>query len=183
MVGSDGDATDDVDTKLSELRSVVAYLRKEKEIVDLQLELSKQENVRLKSQIDHLSQTLDETRKVLSEVFVMLSFRRWPCIHMYLRSASALLKQLRQRLNIRSFSSVSINLTSCGKAMPLFVQTARLTRSVLAIWNLNSSNCRLNWIQPKSKPVLQKLNWKHVMFKSNDSRKKADDGKRGMHIY
>ena len=81
MVGSDGDATDDVDTKLSELRSVVAYLRKEKEIVDLQLELSKQENVRLKSQIDHLSQTLDETRKVLSEVFVMLSFRRWSCIH------------------------------------------------------------------------------------------------------
>ncbi|KAL4250041.1 hypothetical protein ABKN59_004926 [Abortiporus biennis] len=58
---------EDTDTKLSELRSVVAYLRKEKEIVDLQLELSKQENLRLKTQIEHLQQTLDETRKTLSE--------------------------------------------------------------------------------------------------------------------
>ena len=58
----------DVDTKLSDLRSVVAYLRKEKEIVDLQLELGKQENVRLKSQLDHLSQSLQGVRKTLSEV-------------------------------------------------------------------------------------------------------------------
>jgi nucleoprotein TPR len=57
----------DADAKLSELRSVVAYLRKEKEIVDLQLELSKQEATRLKSQIEHLSQTLEETRATLSE--------------------------------------------------------------------------------------------------------------------
>lgn len=64
----EGETSDDVETKLSELRAVVAYLRKEKEIVDLQLELSKQENVRLKSQIDHLSQSLDETRATLSEV-------------------------------------------------------------------------------------------------------------------
>lgn len=67
-VTGEGDTSDDVDTKLSELRSVVAYLRKEKEIVDLQLELSKQENVRLKSQIEHLSQSLEETRASLSEV-------------------------------------------------------------------------------------------------------------------
>lgn len=65
---NEGEAGDDADAKLSELRSVVAYLRKEKEIVDLQLELSKQENARLKTQIDHLSQNLDETRKTLSEV-------------------------------------------------------------------------------------------------------------------
>ena len=64
----EGETSDDVETKLSELRAVVAYLRKEKEIVDLQLELSKQENVRFKSQIDHLSQSLDETRATLSEV-------------------------------------------------------------------------------------------------------------------
>ncbi|TFK40767.1 hypothetical protein BDQ12DRAFT_679995 [Crucibulum laeve] len=63
----EGESTDDTDTKLGELRSVVAYLRKEKEIVDLQLELSKQENARLKAQIDHLSQTLNETRTALSE--------------------------------------------------------------------------------------------------------------------
>jgi nucleoprotein TPR len=62
------DAGGDLDIKLSELRSVVAYLRKEKEIVDLQLELSKQETVRLKAQIDHLSRNLEETRATLSEV-------------------------------------------------------------------------------------------------------------------
>ncbi|KAJ7600871.1 hypothetical protein C8J56DRAFT_1019894 [Mycena floridula] len=59
--------TDDADGKLQELRTVVAYLRKEKEIVDLQLELSKQENIRLKGQVDHLSQTLNETRASLTE--------------------------------------------------------------------------------------------------------------------
>ncbi|KAJ7236740.1 hypothetical protein B0H12DRAFT_1139991 [Mycena haematopus] len=63
----EGESADDADTKLSELRSVVAYLRKEKEIVDLQLELSKQENARLKTQIDHLSQTLEDTRRTLSD--------------------------------------------------------------------------------------------------------------------
>ena len=64
----DAEASDDTDTKLTELRSLVTYLRKEKEIIELQLELSKQENTRLKTQIDHLSQNLDETRKALSEV-------------------------------------------------------------------------------------------------------------------
>jgi hypothetical protein len=70
--GTEGEATGDEETKLSELRSVVAYLRKEKEIVDLQLELSKQETARLKAQIEHLSQSLDETRTTLSEVFAIL---------------------------------------------------------------------------------------------------------------
>lgn len=65
---SETDASDDAESKLSELRSVVAYLRKEKEIVDLQLDLAKQENVRVKSQIEHLAQTLDETRETLSQV-------------------------------------------------------------------------------------------------------------------
>lgn len=60
-----------MDTKLSELRSVVSYLRKEKEIVDLQLELSKQENSRLKAQVDHLSQSLEDVRATLSEVGIL----------------------------------------------------------------------------------------------------------------
>ncbi|KAL0576947.1 Protein mlp1, partial [Marasmius crinis-equi] len=63
---SEGQAADS-DAKLSELRSVVGYLRKQKEIVDLQLELSKQENIRLKAQVEHLQQTLNETRQTLSE--------------------------------------------------------------------------------------------------------------------
>ncbi|KAF8827808.1 hypothetical protein HHX47_DHR4000286 [Lentinula edodes] len=64
---SEADVNDSSDVKLSEMRSVVAYLRKEKEIVDLQLDLSKQENTRLKSQIEHLYQNLNETRQTLSE--------------------------------------------------------------------------------------------------------------------
>lgn len=62
---ADGDS--DSDAKLAELRAVIGYLRKEKEIVDLQLELCKQENVRLKGQIDHLNRSLQETRNTLSE--------------------------------------------------------------------------------------------------------------------
>ena len=65
---SDVDTSGDADGKLSELRSVVSYLRKEKEIVDLQLELSKQENVRFKTQIEHLTRSLEESRKALTEV-------------------------------------------------------------------------------------------------------------------
>lgn len=67
---AESDANDNADTKLSELRSVVGYLRKEKEIVDLQLELSKQEATRMKSQIDHLQVTLNETRRTLTEVCI-----------------------------------------------------------------------------------------------------------------
>ena len=64
----EGDPMDDADTKLTELRSLVTYLRKEKEIIELQLDLSKQENTRLKTQIDHLAQNLEEAQKALSEV-------------------------------------------------------------------------------------------------------------------
>ncbi|KAI8994233.1 hypothetical protein BD414DRAFT_506685 [Trametes punicea] len=63
----EAEPSDDADTKLTELRSLVTYLRKEKEIIELQLELSKQENTRLKTQIEHLSQSLEETRRALSE--------------------------------------------------------------------------------------------------------------------
>lgn len=64
---ADGPAAEG-DDALNELRSVVAYLRREKEIVDLQLDLSRQENVRLRSQIDHLTKSLDETRTQLTTV-------------------------------------------------------------------------------------------------------------------
>ncbi|KAI0693206.1 hypothetical protein BC835DRAFT_1276339 [Cytidiella melzeri] len=66
-VSGEAEDAEDADTKVSELRSVVAYLRKEKEIVDLQLQLSKQENTRFKTQIEHLSHSLEESRKALSE--------------------------------------------------------------------------------------------------------------------
>ena len=44
------------------------YLHKWKEIVDLQLELSKQERARQKTQIEQLTQSLAETRNTLSSV-------------------------------------------------------------------------------------------------------------------
>ena len=56
------------EAKLSELRAVINYLRKEKEIVDMQLELGKQENARLKTQIGHLTRDLEDTRTTLSDV-------------------------------------------------------------------------------------------------------------------
>lgn len=62
----------DVDEKLSDLRRVIAYLRREKEIVDMQLEMSKQENARLKLQVTRLSQDLEDTRATLSEVGTFL---------------------------------------------------------------------------------------------------------------
>ncbi|KAF8265884.1 hypothetical protein EI94DRAFT_1734451 [Lactarius quietus] len=58
---------DGTDAKLSELRAVINYLRKEKEIVDMQLELGKQENARLKAQIGHVTRDLEDTRTMLSD--------------------------------------------------------------------------------------------------------------------
>ncbi|KAH9992148.1 hypothetical protein BJV77DRAFT_1067895 [Russula vinacea] len=63
----EGETTDGTESKLSELRSVINYLRKEKEIVDMQLELGKQENARLKTQIGHLARDLEDTRATLSD--------------------------------------------------------------------------------------------------------------------
>ena len=73
--GAAGDNTADNDgteAKLSELRAVINYLRKEKEIVDMQLELGKQENARLKTQIGHVTRDLEDTRTTLSDVSPLL---------------------------------------------------------------------------------------------------------------
>jgi 5-bromo-4-chloroindolyl phosphate hydrolysis protein len=69
-VGTPGEAetADGTEVKLSELRAVINYLRKEKEIVDMQLELCKQENARLKTQIGHVTRDLEDTRATLSDV-------------------------------------------------------------------------------------------------------------------
>ena len=56
------------DDALGELRSVVAYLRREKEIGDLQLDLSRQEGLRLRSQVDQLTKNIDEMRTRLTQV-------------------------------------------------------------------------------------------------------------------
>ncbi|EGX50968.1 hypothetical protein AOL_s00054g704 [Orbilia oligospora ATCC 24927] len=55
------------DQSLEELRAVITYLRREKEIVDVQLELQTQEAKRIKVQLDHTRKQLDEVRVTLSE--------------------------------------------------------------------------------------------------------------------
>ncbi|TIA69826.1 hypothetical protein E3P92_03366 [Wallemia ichthyophaga] len=50
-----------------DLQSVINYLRNEREYIDLQLSLAKQENTRFKTQLERLNESLDETRALLTE--------------------------------------------------------------------------------------------------------------------
>ena len=52
---------------LDNLQEVIKYLRREKEIVDIQLELSTQEAKRLKQQLDYTQSQLDDTRMRLNQ--------------------------------------------------------------------------------------------------------------------
>ena len=52
---------------LDNLQEVIKYLRREKEIVDVQLELSTQEGKRLKQQLDYTQSQLDDTRLRLNQ--------------------------------------------------------------------------------------------------------------------
>ncbi|GAC97197.1 filament-forming protein [Pseudozyma hubeiensis SY62] len=51
--------------RVDELHEVVKFLRREKEIVDLQMEINKQETSRLKQTLEHVNKTLGETRSEL----------------------------------------------------------------------------------------------------------------------
>ncbi|KZV92725.1 hypothetical protein EXIGLDRAFT_836242 [Exidia glandulosa HHB12029] len=55
------------DPALNELRSVISYLRKEKEIADLQLEINQQEIARLKADSERMARELDEQKALLAE--------------------------------------------------------------------------------------------------------------------
>jgi hypothetical protein len=103
-VTGEGEATANVDIKISKLRSVVAYLRKEKKIVDLQLDLSKRENVRLKSQVDHLSQSLEETRAILPKVIMLFCafFKYVTEANFTNRNVNVPLKRLHPKLSMPS---------------------------------------------------------------------------------
>lgn len=65
---SDEGPSEDIPTSgLDNLQEVIKYLRREKEIVDVQLELSAQEGKRLKQQLDYAQSQLDDTRLRLSQ--------------------------------------------------------------------------------------------------------------------
>ncbi|KDQ20838.1 hypothetical protein BOTBODRAFT_320357 [Botryobasidium botryosum FD-172 SS1] len=55
------------DDTISELRAVISFIRQEKDILELQLDLNKQENSRLKSHAEQLARSLDESRAHLSK--------------------------------------------------------------------------------------------------------------------
>lgn len=66
--GEKDDFVDDVPkSDTDNLQEVIKYLRREKEIVDVQLELSTQEAKRLKQQLDYIQSQLDETRLKLNQ--------------------------------------------------------------------------------------------------------------------
>ncbi|KAI9889186.1 MAG: hypothetical protein M1814_005702 [Vezdaea aestivalis] len=59
--------SDSADQSLQDLREVIRYLRREKEIVDVQYELSIQESKRMKQQLDYAQSQLDDTRLRLDQ--------------------------------------------------------------------------------------------------------------------
>lgn len=66
---SEGEAANEESpaSSLENLQEVIKYLRREKEIVDVQLELSAQEGKRLKQQLDYTQSQLDDTRLRLNQ--------------------------------------------------------------------------------------------------------------------
>jgi nucleoprotein TPR len=64
VAGGDTD-TVNADAGIDGLQEVIRYLRQEKQIVDVQYELSVQENKRLKQQLDHTQEKLDQTTEKL----------------------------------------------------------------------------------------------------------------------
>ena len=67
LSGDEGSSEDTPASGLDNLQEIIKYLRREKEIVDVQLELSAQEGKRLKQQLDYVQSQLDDTRLRLSQ--------------------------------------------------------------------------------------------------------------------
>ena len=65
--GEEESTVGSVSSGLENLHEVIKYLRREKEIVDIQLELSSQEAKRLRQQLDYTQSQLDDTRLKLNQ--------------------------------------------------------------------------------------------------------------------
>lgn len=63
----EGEGAEDGEGKDGEMRQVVAWLRREKEMAEMKLELNKQETARVRAQATHLARDLEEARSQLSE--------------------------------------------------------------------------------------------------------------------
>lgn len=65
--GEDGETPEQPSAELDRLQEVITYLRREKDIVDVQYQLSLQEAKRLRQQLDFTQSQLDETRLKLDQ--------------------------------------------------------------------------------------------------------------------
>ncbi|GAA5906296.1 hypothetical protein JCM6882_002695 [Rhodosporidiobolus microsporus] len=69
--GADADTIEAItashNSSVEQLREVIRYLRREKDIIDLQLDFSKQEATRLRQQLEFTSRNLEEARQSLQE--------------------------------------------------------------------------------------------------------------------
>lgn len=72
--GQEAEESNSLEADDDQLKEVIRYLRREKDISDLQLEFSKQELARVRQQHEYTSKTLEEVRKSLTEVsFILVS--------------------------------------------------------------------------------------------------------------
>ncbi|KUL92200.1 hypothetical protein ZTR_02703 [Talaromyces verruculosus] len=66
-IATEGEEADGTSSSLDSLQEVIKYLRREKEIVDVQYHLSTQESKRLRQQLDYTQSQLDDTRLKLEQ--------------------------------------------------------------------------------------------------------------------
>lgn len=160
----------------SDLRAVVAYLRNEKEIVDLQLELHKQENMRLKSQIEHLTRSLDETRTSLAEVYELpLNMSLFiDLLNRNVNEPQILLFPLLSTLNCLS---VSISLTFYVKAMLRCDPNVNPIVNKQKLWKSSFASFPPSYRLSKRKSQLLRLNFPPRMLKCNVWRPRTNNGR------
>ena len=128
----------DPDDAAAELRGVITFVRREKEIAELQLDLHKQENTRLKSYSDHLAQSLETARNLLKEV-CHSSVSLCPSIQSSRRNAKKRLNQPLQLSSTLTSWKRLISSASFVRAIRLCVPRQRQTRRQPMIFE---SSCR-----------------------------------------
>ncbi|RMZ82528.1 hypothetical protein DV737_g2036, partial [Chaetothyriales sp. CBS 132003] len=121
-LAAQGDATTDDDSAggLDSLQEVIKYLRREKEIVDMQLHLSSQEAKRLRQQLDFTKTRLDETQlKLDQQRIVEIDSERNAASH------EKLMETLNE-LNLFRESSVTLRAEAREARQALAAKTARV---------------------------------------------------------
>ena len=105
---------------LEDLQEVIKYLRREKEIVDVQYHLSTQESKRLKQQLDHTQSQLDETRLKLDQ-----QLRMGADVERNALSHNKLIETLNE-LNLYRESSVTLRAEAKNAAAALLEKSQRV---------------------------------------------------------